>query len=422
MSSLETDNNKKQKTDNTGTKKSFKNLDDNILRHISNFVLPTDSVKPMFRIEFKFETPQDQINVFYRDAGELVQEENTWRNDYNEDNSYYRTFEDYMYSEHEGEENGFDIDDFVAQCSMFERCTISLTLTDVGAKRIQYNSYKNLFNSIKKRVYTSVRQNGNRNDAVPFKEANTIDRDNNGNITHAEFKIISMRENEYNELVQATRGLEMTMNGQATTLSNYKKPKQLFLFPQWVHGSYVDDPENDDHTKSEWLGEFGVVGQEAEKLEILMGNDNELTFPNSWDIVLRYHCVHHDDDDVDNIENQTLQAVLHDTDDDDDFLDDNGGITSINTSNWYMDRKTSFVNLIKNIREDVSKFYNGNIQMDVDTNFGNPLSFDNGNIGEHRRPLIYALICSGSRGKKPLNRYQKNIGVKFYKDKYNLKF
>ena len=152
-----------------------------------------------------------------------------------------------------------------------------------------------------------------------------------------------------------------------------------------------------------------------------MGNDNELTFPNSWDMVLRYNCVHHDDDDVRNIENQTLQAVLHDTDDDDDFLD-NGGITSINTSNWYMGRKTSFVNLINNIREDVSNFYYGNIQMDVETNFHQTLRFDNGNIGEPRRPLIYALICSGPRWKKQLTKYHKEIKAGFYKDNNKLKF
>ena len=422
MSSLVTDNNnKKQKTDNTGGKKSFKNLDDNILNHISDYVLPTGSVKPMFRIEFKFETPQDQINAFYAKAKDLVKEEKKWRDT---KNSKYKTFEDYMLAEYEEEEDTYDIVDFVAQCSLFERCTISLTVTDVGARRIQYNTYNNLFNKIKGHVYRSVRQNGNSNDAVPFREANIIDRDNNGNITHAEYKIISMGENEYNESVQATRSLEIATTGQASTRSNYKDPKKLFIFPQWAHVSYHYWAHGrDTTTKSEWLGEYDIDGQEAEKLENLMVDNIEPALLTSWDMVLRYNCLHHNNDDVMNIENKTLQAVLHHTDEDDDFINIHGGITSINTSNWYMTRTTKHLDLIYDISKDLYHFYNGNIQVDIEeTNFDTPLRFDNGNIGEHRRPLIYALICSGPRGKKPLNRYQKNIDVNFYKDNDKLKF
>ena len=81
-----------------------------------------------------------------------------------------------------------------------------------------------------------------------------------------------------------------------------------------------------------------------------------------------------------------------------------------------------FVDLINNIRRDVDTFYNGTIQIDVDTNSNQTLRFDNGNIGESRRPLIYALICSGPRWKEPLTKYHKEINAGFYKDNINLKF
>ena len=438
MSSLVTDNNnndnnnKRQKSDNTGEKDSFTDNSD-IESYISSYVLPTDSVEPMFRIEFKFETPQNQIDNFYSSAINLVQQEKDWneREDVKNKTSHYSTFKDEMLSEYEGAEEGYNIDDFVVQCSMFEKCTISLTLTDVGVRRIQYDSYNNLFNTIRERVYTSVRQNGNRYDAVPFTDESVIIRDNNENITHAEYKIVSVSEDDYNDSVQATRGFELLTTGRATTLSNYKKPKKLFLDPMWDNHNYesyedftaeFDSDYDSDDPQSMWLGQFvDVSSDEYDKLVEMMGDGDEPQVIN-WDVVLRYNCLYHDAEDVSDIENQRLQAVLHDIDDDDEFMEDNGGITSINTSNWCMGKKRRFVDLINNIRRDVDTFYNGTIQIDVDTNFNQTLRFNNGNIGEPRRPLIYAFICSGPRLKTQLTKYHKEIDARFYKDNINLKF
>ena len=392
MSSLVTDNSKKQKKDNTEEKNfPLNKLPEVMQKYISEMV---EHSEPLFKIEFQFKTSNEAINTFYQKAEVMVQAREDWDNS---SHNYYRNFADERLSEYETEDN-------LVQCPMLENLFISIIpkSTFIPGEDERYNQ---LSRYIQNRLRST-------DDHMHYSRLPAF------NVTFGNREVYSLISQVNN-----------------TALS---RPKSYFLDLNWIHDdgpirddtiNYVMNEDANDEISQEfydWINTYTDDANETDKIVDDLSDMDDLSVykPQQWDIVLRHNILQPTGNEA--IQNRTLQAVLHDLRDDDEYDDEYGGRRGMNTKNWKITKGYRFIELLQDIKRTILQIFKEptrDIKIEEEgKGFNEPLTFNNGNIGSENRPLTYTLKVIGSRKKISLNKKMQKIGVKFYKDNSQLKF
>ena len=432
MSSLVTDNNnKKRKTYNTEEKNfTLGKLPEVLQKHTSKML---EHSQTLFKIKFEFETPQDQINAFYRKAQTMIQEKDDFTAKYRSDahfrattRAYYRNLRRALQNERTTLLNErltkYKKEDNLVQCPMLKNFSISIIPEHDFIPR-QDVRYNRLTEFIQRRLASA--------DSLP------------------PFSYRFGSQGVYSLIAPMTRrtyAKELDIKQRKVNeipWNRFESVKNYLLELYWIHDDgpnrdseidYALNEQADEEIRQEfddWVITYTDDANEAAKIVDELSDMNYLSIsePQQWDIVLRYNILQPWRSNVNKaIGNKTLQAVLHDLGDNDKYYDDNGGRIGMNTKNWKITKSYEFNQIVKDIIEKIRDIFSRNsilsgiVVEGEEENFGIPLTFENGNIGSERRPLTYTLTAKIKRNKMPLNKTMQETRVKFYKDNNKLKF